>query len=90
MAAEDRDAPKRVPVFLQLTHGKALQSTGVAADAPRIRATSATVREIYDRNRCWARTQRAIAEQHYRSVVGTPLRELIHYVPKFNHDLPPC
>lgn len=39
---------------------------------------------------CWARTQRAIAEQHYRSVVGTPLRELIHYVPRFNHDLPPC
>jgi hypothetical protein len=83
-----RDKQKN-PTFWNLTHGRPMDKYEVGEDAPKIRFKVMRIRDYYDENRFWYRSQKAVAEKYYRGVTGEA-RNRIHFVPKNPATIPAC
>lgn len=81
---------QRNPTFWNLTHDKEMELYPVGENAPKMRFKLMSIRDYYDENRFWQRSQKAVAEKYYRPVVGKPEREKIYFVPKGRSDIPGC
>ena len=91
MSQEDKTTQEKQknPTFWNLTHGRSMDVYEVRKDAPKIRFKVMRIRDYYDENRFWYRSQKAVAEKYYRGVTREA-RDKVHFVPRNATTIPAC
>lgn len=91
ISQEDRQIrdKQQNPTFWNLLHGREIDVYPVGENAPKMRFKLMRVRDYYEENKPWYRSQKAITEKYYKGATGDE-RERIHFIPKSSSIIPAC